>query len=141
VARTQIRERFFAVAIFIFVAALLTFTLFPRPILGSGDIGLIEEFLRQHNSFFYKILYADSNAIGVANFFMLTPLPLLLQAYRAQISSWIIFAICLALTLAIEGMQWFIPGRVSDYRDVLANLVSVVIGLITLQIWHAKTDH
>jgi VanZ family protein len=71
---------------------------------------------------------------------MLTPLPLLLKAYRAQISTWIIFAICLALTLAIEGMQWFIPGRVSDYRDVLANLVSVVIGLITLQIWNAKVE-
>jgi len=41
-----------------------------------------------------------------------------------------IFIGFLLLSLAIEAVQLLIPGRVSDWRDLLANGVSGGIGLI-----------
>jgi len=44
-------------------------------------------------------------------------------------SSYILIGFLL-LSLAIEAVQLLIPGRVSDWRDLLANGVSGAIGLI-----------
>lgn len=43
------------------------------------------------------------------------------------------------LTLAIEFAQLFIPGRVSDVRDLVANSLGTVLGvLVALVLTHAK---
>jgi len=79
---------------------------------------------------FYKILYADSSTIQVSNFFLFTPAAALLKLVFPKIKSSYILIGFLLLSLAIEILQLLIPGRVSDWRDLLANGVSGAIGLI-----------
>ena len=130
-----------------YLLALFLFTFFPRPILESGDSSAIAEFLKSHSSFFYKILYADTRSVAIGNFFMLTPFPILLHAFNARLKSVQVIFTGFALTLLIEFVQRFIPGRVSDPKDIFANAISVVIGQVLVLLWmvifdspRAKTD-
>jgi glycopeptide antibiotics resistance protein len=65
----------------LYLIVLLAIVFFPRPILKTGDSTM------QSNHFFYKILYADSKQVGLANFFMLTPFPILLRAFTHRTRS------------------------------------------------------
>ena len=112
------------------LAIVLLFVLFPRPILESADPSALQIFLMNHSGIFYKILYADSSTIQVSNFFLFTPAAALLKLVFPKIKSSYVFAGFLLCSLVIEILQLLIPGRVSDWRDLLANVVSGGIGLI-----------
>jgi len=114
----------------IYLAIVLLFVLFPRPILESADPSALQNFLMNHSGIFYKILYADSSTIQVSNFFLFTPAAALMKLVYPTLKSSYIFIGFLLLSLAIEAVQLLIPGRVSDWRDLLANGVSGGIGLI-----------
>ena len=114
----------------IYLAIVLLFVLFPRPILESSDPSALQIFLMNHSGIFYKILYADSSTIQVSNFFLFTPAAALLKLVFPKIKSFYVFAGFLLCSLVIEILQLLIPGRVSDWRDLLANGVSGGIGLI-----------
>jgi len=114
----------------IYLAIVLLFVLFPRPILESADPSALQNFLMNHSGIFYKILYADSSTISVSNFFLFTPAAALMKLVFPILKSSYIFIGFLLLSLAIEAVQLLIPGRVSDWRDLLANGVSGGIGLI-----------
>jgi len=114
----------------IYLAIVLLFVLFPRPILESADPSALQNFLMNHSGIFYKILYADSSTIQVSNFFLFTPAAALMKLVFPKLKSSYIFIVFLLLSLAIEAVQLLIPGRVSDWRDLLANGVSGAIGLI-----------
>ena len=114
---------------------LLVFTLFPRPLLESGNPSEIEEFLRTHANIFYKILYADTSLVYIGNYLLLFPFALLISWV---FSTWTIITrlICSVLVSGfIEISQIWIPGRVSDPVDFLSNVLGAAIGLLVCETW------
>jgi len=131
----NIRKRdLFAIALAIYLLAVLTFTFFPRPILESGNPSAIAEYLQTHANFFYKILYADTHLVAIANLFMLTPFVYLAKLVFPQVKLLKLFFYGVVLSLVIEFSQLFIPGRVSDPVDFLANSVSVLLGIFLVRL-------
>ena len=131
----NIRKRdLFAIALVIYLIALLTFTFFPRPILESGDPSAIAEYLQTHANFFYKILYADTQLVAIGNLFMLTPFVYLAKLVFPQVKLIKLFLLGVFLSLTIELSQLFIPGRVSDPVDFLANSASVLLGIFLVRL-------
>lgn len=126
---TTLSKVLFTLAV-IYLSIVLLFVLFPRPILESSDPSALQIFLINHSGFFYKILYADSSTISISNFFLFTPAAAFMKLVFPKIKSSYIFIGFLLLSLVIETLQLLIPGRVSDWRDLLANGVSGGIGLI-----------
>jgi VanZ family protein len=118
----------------IYLLAVLTFTFFPRPILESGNPSAIAEYLQTHANFFYKILYADTHLVAIGNLFMLTPIVYLAKLVFPQVKLIKLFLFGVVLSLAIEFSQLFIPGRVSDPVDFLANSVSVLLGIFLVRL-------
>ena len=131
----NIRKRdLFAIALVIYLIALLIFTFFPRPILESGDPSAIAEYLQTHANFFYKILYADTHLVAIGNLFMLTPFVYLAKLVFPKVKLIKLFLLGVFLSLTIELSQLFIPGRVSDPVDFLANSVSVLLGIFLVRL-------
>ena len=131
----NIRKRdLFAIALVIYLLAVLTFTFFPRPILESGNPSAIAEYLQTHANFFYKILYADTHLVAIANLFMLTPFVYLAKLVFPQVKLIKLFFFGVFISLAIEFSQLFSPGRVSDPVDFLANSVSVLLGIFLVRL-------
>jgi glycopeptide antibiotics resistance protein len=122
----------------IYLIALLTFTFFPRPILESGNPSAIAEYLQTHANFFYKILYADTQLVAIGNLFMLTPFVYLAKLVFPQVKLVKLFLYGVVLSLVIEFSQLFIPGRVSDPVDFLANSVSVLLGIFLVRLLPQK---
>jgi glycopeptide antibiotics resistance protein len=135
----NIRKRdLFAIALAIYLLAVLTFTFFPRPILETGNPSAIAEYLQTHANFFYKILYADSHLVAIGNLFMLTPFVYLAKLVFPQVKLIKLFLYGVVLSLVIEFSQLFIPGRVSDPVDFLANSVSVLLGIFLVRLLPQK---
>ena len=131
----NIRKRdLFAIVLAIYLLAVLTFTFFPRPILESGNPSAIAEYLQTHANFFYKILYADTHLVAIGNLFMLTPFVYLAKLVFPQVKLIKLFLYGVVLSLVIEFSQLFIPGRVSDPVDFLANSVSVLLGIFLVRL-------
>ena len=131
----NIRKRdIVAIALVIYLIALLTFTFFPRPILESGDPSAIAEYLQTHANFFYKILYADTQLVAIGNLFMLTPFVYLAKLVFPKVKLIKLFLLGVFLSLTIELSQIFIPGRVSDPVDFLANSASVLLGIFLVRL-------
>ncbi len=131
----NIRKRdLFAIVLAIYLLAVLTFTFFPRPILESGNPSAIAEYLQSHANFFYKILYADTHLVAIGNLFMLTPFVYLAKLVFPKVKLFKIFLFGVFLSLAIELSQVFIPGRVSDPVDFLANSASVLLGIFLVRL-------
>ena len=111
------------------------FTLFPRPLLESGNPIEIEEFLRTHANIFYKILYADTSLVYIGNYLLLFPFSLLISWV---FSTWT-FITRLFCSVLISGFieisQIWIPGRVSDPVDFLSNVLGAAIGLLVYETW------
>jgi len=120
------------------MATLITFVFFPRPVLVNGSPSDIAEYLQTHASIFYKILYADARLIAIANFFMLTPLVIVIKYAVPTLRKRKIFFLGISLSLAIELTQIVIPGRVPDFADLISNTVSVIIGLLLVRFLQRK---
>jgi glycopeptide antibiotics resistance protein len=123
----------FAILLVLYLACLMLFTFFPRPILESGDPTAIAEFLKSHANFFYKIIYADTHWVALGNFFMLTPLPIIASRIFPKLRLRFIFLVGIAISVIIEISQLFIPGRVTDWLDLASNSISVLIGIAAVR--------
>ena len=135
VSDRNIRKRdLFALALVIYLFAILTLTFFPRPILETGDSSAIAEYLRSHANFFYKILYADTHLVAIGNLFMLTPFVYLAKLVFPQIKLTKLFLCGVVLSLTIEIFQIFIPGRVSDPIDFFANSAGILLGIFLVRL-------
>ena len=132
------RKDLFAITLTIYLIALLTFTFFPRPILETGNPSAIAEYLQTHANFFYKILYADSHLVVIGNLFMLTPFVYLAKMVFPQVKLMRLFFGGVFISLVIEFSQLFIPGRVSDPIDFLANSLSVLFGIFLVRLLQLK---
>jgi len=114
---------------------LLLFTLFPRPLLESGNPSEIEEFLRTHANIFYKILYADISLVYIGNYLLLFPFALLISWVFSTWSIVTRFFCSVLISGFIEISQIWIPGRVSDPVDFLSNVLGSAIGLLVYETW------
>jgi len=128
------RKDLFAITLTIYLIALFTFTFFPRPILETGNPSAIAEYLQTHANFFYKILYADTHLVVIGNLFMLTPFVYLAKMVFPQVKLIRLFFGGVFISLVIEFSQLFIPGRVSDPIDFLANSLSVFFGIFLVRL-------
>ena len=113
-------------------------TLGPQPI-NSGNGDLLWRALRFFSSHESTRWLTYSRVESLANVAMFVPIGvffILLFGRRL----WFLSVISgVLLTLAIEFAQQFIPGRVSDVRDLLANSIGTVLGvLVALLLTHAK---
>ena len=133
-ADRSLRFRLAASAFALYLIALFLFTFFPRPILETGDPAQIQEFLRAHANFFYKILYADANQVATGNYFMLTPFIVMAHLVFPKVNLAKLFFAGIALSGLIEIAQIFIPGRVSDPVDFASNSASLLIGIAIIAI-------
>ncbi|WP_413316672.1 VanZ family protein [Agrococcus sp. 1P02AA] len=66
----------------------------------------------------------------LANVAMFVPLALLLTFVLGARRWWVALALCLALTVGIEAIQHFMPGRVASLKDVVANGTGAAIGVL-----------
>ena len=123
-----------------YMATLITFVFFPRPVLVNGSASDIAEYLKTHTSIFYKILYADARIVAIANFFMLTPLVIIIKYAVPALKKRKIFFLGISLSLAIELTQIVLPGRVPDFADFISNTVSLVIGLLLVRFLQRKSS-
>ena len=128
-------KRVFAFSLGVYLLVLLLFTLFPRPLLESSNLGELEEFLRNNANIFYKILYADSSLVYVGNYLLLFPFAVLVSW---NFPSWSILKRILSAVMVsgfIEISQFFIPGRVSDIVDFLSNVLGAALGILVYELW------
>lgn len=111
------------------------FVFWPRPILelsqGTSSIGTSSNFAVKtaHN-----VLYIDGYREILGNFMMLIPVALLIIKVFPRMKVQSILLICLCVTISIEFIQIFIPGRVSDVSDIFANAVGAALVLVLRQL-------
>jgi hypothetical protein len=77
----------------------------------------------------HGILYYGGSWQWCGNFIMLMPLVFLLGKIVPQIKAQTLLLLSLLTTIFIEYTQIFIPGRVSDVRDITANGAGVLFFL------------
>ena len=133
-ADRSLRFRLAASAFALYLIALFLFTFFPRPILETGDPAQIQEFLRAHANFFYKILYADANSVATGNYFLLTPFIVMAHLVFPHTHLFKLFISGVLLSGLIEIAQIYIPGRVSDPVDFASNSASLLIGIAVIAV-------
>ena len=113
----------------LYLVALAVFVFFPRAVLVTGSPTAVANYLETHANLFYRILYANDRTVAIANFFMLTPLPIIVHFFKPEFKKRYIFGLGVLISCVIEISQLFIPGRVSDFRDVFSNACSVLVGI------------
>ena len=118
-----------------YVTVLGFFVFWPRPIMelsqGSPSTSNSSNFAAQaaHN-----VLYIEGYRELFGNFIMLIPVVFLIKKAFPRIKAQSILLICLFITISIEFLQIYIPGRVSDVRDIAVNTLGATIALGLLQL-------
>lgn len=123
----------------IYVIVLSTAVFVPRPdLVKLNSKPLIAKTGSAIPDLAHNILYYGGSWQWFGNFLMLTPLPFLLRLLWRNLKPEALFSIGLLATLTIETAQIWIPGRVSDVRDVIANAAGV--GVCVLFIKYRKSQ-
>jgi len=104
-------------------------TLGPQPtgLVHASGIWQLLALLREHPSLDW-IHYSDIEF--AANVAMFGPIGLLLLLLLGRSRWWAALLAGPLLSLAIETAQLFIPGRVSDVRDLVSNSLGAVLGVV-----------
>jgi glycopeptide antibiotics resistance protein len=112
-----------------YLAIVAWVTLGPQPITASGS-HLLFRALRFFGNHELTHWITYSRIEFTANIAMFVPIGLLFALVLGRRRWWLASLIGVAMTIAIELSQLGIPGRVSDPRDVLANSVGSVLGVL-----------
>ncbi len=100
-----------------------------------------QAYAAEHISIIYRVLDAlhrrgyllaiDDNRLEfLANIALFVPIGMFLLLLFGNRLWWVAVASSFAMTMAIETAQRAIPGRVSDERDLLANGMGALIGVL-----------
>ncbi|MGA0568685.1 VanZ family protein [Rathayibacter sp. KR2-224] len=104
-------------------------TLGPQPQVASKD-GIVMQVLRilwEHPA----TDWVTYNGVEfTANIAMFLPIGLFFLLLFGRSRWWLAMGIPFLMTLSIETAQIWIPGRVSDVRDVISNTVGAVVGVL-----------
>ena len=80
----------------------------------------------------HQILYLGGCWAWVGNLLMLVPFVYLMHICWPKLILQTIFIMCLTTTISIEFIQLYIPGRVSDVRDIVLNGTGAALTLLIL---------
>ena len=86
----------------------------------------------------HKIIYLGGSIQWLGNFSLFIPVVWLLAKSYPKLSHLKILLICTSLSASIEIIQLFIPGRVSDIRDWLANSAGAAITVLFLRRFQSR---
>lgn len=130
-------KRKFKAKCFIFALYLSIFLLavfIPRPdLVNSHSKSLITKTGSIITNFAHDVLYYSGNLLWLGNFLILAPLPFLLRMVWRNLKPQTLFLIGLLITITIETAQIYIPGRVSDLRDVVMNGAGVGVSVLYIK--------
>jgi glycopeptide antibiotics resistance protein len=112
-------------------------TLGPQPFTTSSD-SLIWRVLGvlNHFPFLRGFTYAQLEFTG--NVLMFLPIGLFFVLLLGRARWWLAVVLGVLLTITIEFTQLFLPGRVSDVRDILANSVGAFVGVLVALVLTAR---
>lgn len=116
------------IALFVvYLVGLARVTLWPR--LGDDDgFDLVRTVLGWINSAGIALTYSATEFL--ANIALFVPFGILVSLLRPRWPAWTVVALGLATSCAIELAQLlFLPHRVSDVRDLVANTLGTVVGV------------
>ncbi len=122
------RRRIIAILTVGYMAVIAAMTLGPQPTNGATKnlaliiVGIVDRHLdpgfRYHHLEF------------LANVAMFAPLGLLLILLFGRRRWWVVVLLGILATCSIEAAQIFIPSRVPDTRDLIANSIGAIAGLL-----------
>lgn len=114
---------------FAYLGLVTWITLGPQPNTGSGNslFWAVLHFFSEHRSTSW-LTY--SRVEFLANVGMFVPVGLFFLLLFGRRLWWVAVLAGATLTVAIETAQLFLPGRVSDVRDLVANTVGGLIGVL-----------
>lgn len=121
-------RRLLLVALVVYVLALAWITLDPFPA-DPHDNGLLRQLLSAFALSPVLSWLTFDTVEFLANVLLFVPLGALLTVRFGRRMWWLTLALGLATTLTIEFTQLFLPERVSDARDLLANTLGTVVGI------------
>ena len=75
----------------------------------------------------HNILYLGGFVAWFGNLLLLMPLPILIYKAIPRLSLRRNFLTCVAVSITIECVQHFIPGRSSDWRDLVLNTIGLFV--------------
>ena len=114
----------------LYLVALVRVTLWPR--LGDDDgFDLVRTVLGWINSAGIALTYSATEFL--ANIALFVPFGILVSLLWPRRPAWAVIALGLATSIAIELAQLlFLPHRVSDVRDLVANTLGTAVGVALL---------
>jgi glycopeptide antibiotics resistance protein len=112
-----------------YLGAVAWVTLGPQP-LDAGGSHILYRALRFFGNHQLTSWITYDRVEFIANIAMFVPIGLLFVLVLGRRRWWLAMLIGVALTVTIEVSQLGIPGRVSDPRDVLANSLGAMLGVI-----------
>ena len=118
-----------SVVTFIYLGVVGFITLGPQP-LDEGTDSLVWRLLGFFSRFDATSWITYSLLEFWANVAMFVPVGLFFLLLLGRGRWWLAIVLGVVLTCAIEFAQMFIPGRVSDPRDIVANSVGALVGVV-----------
>ena len=113
----------------LYLAVVAWVTLGPQPIalLRAGGVWRLLAIFQRHNSTAW-ITYPRLEF--TANVLMFVPIGLFLLLLFGRRLWWLAVIMGVLLSVVIEFTQLFLPGRVSDVRDLMSNSLGALIGVL-----------
>ncbi|MET4781971.1 VanZ family protein [Glaciihabitans sp. UYNi722] len=123
------RHPFLSLVTVVYLAVVGWITLGPQPV-NSGNGAWLWRLLRFFSGHELTSWLTYARVEFLANVAMFIPIGLFFLLLFGRRLWFVGILAGVALTVAIEGAQLFIPGRVSDVRDLIANSLGATIGVL-----------
>lgn len=127
--RSRSRSRLL-VASLLYVAVVLVVTLGPQPLDSGRSAGLATAIELLSAATHLDVGYSDVEFL--ANVAMFVPFGVLVALWLARRHCLIALASGFVMSAGVEIAQIFIPGRVADTRDLVANTIGTMLGIALL---------
>lgn len=135
------RERAVRAATAIYLVFVAVVTLTPQPAPGRPPAFVMQVLALLHQCGVPPWFGYDELEFS-ANIALFVPVGALLAWWWGRERWWLVGVVGFAMTVTIEVVQFAIPGRFPDLRDVVANTLGTLVGLgvtLALQRWTGRS--